>query len=75
MHTRFPFGRRKTLHDVEFGLCVLASAPQKPGSKENRLCVRTRTVPLEKNAVWTMQCDGYFSAIDGPGSHKFKQDV
>ena len=51
----FQVRRCKTLHDAGFGLCVLVSAPQKTGSREDRLCVRTGEVPVEKNAVWTMR--------------------
>ena len=36
---RITVGRRKIIHDVGFGLCFLASALLKLGSRENGLCV------------------------------------
>ena len=61
--------RCKILHDAGFGLCVLAGASQKTELREDKLCVRTGALPVEKNAIWTMQCDGYVLTINGSGTH------
>ena len=63
-------GRREILHDVGFGLCVLASATQKARSRENRLRVRAGIVPVEEDAVRIKQRDGHIPATDGPGTHE-----
>ena len=63
-------GRREVLHDVGFGLCVLASATQKARSRENRLCVRAGIVPAEEDAVRIVQRNGHIPATDGPGTHE-----
>ena len=50
------------LHDVGFGLRVLASATQKARSGENRLRMRTGTVPVEEDAVRIVQRDSHIPA-------------
>ena len=61
---------REGLHDVGFGLRVLASATQEARSGENRLRMRTVTVPVEEDAIRIVQRDGHIPATYGPGTHE-----
>ena len=47
--------------------------PLRKQDRENRLCVRAGIVPVEEDAVRTVQCDGHIPATDGPGTHERHQ--
>ena len=68
-------GGREVLHDVGFGLRVLASATQKARSGENGHRVRTGTVPVEDDAVRIVQRDGHIPATYGTGTHECDKKI
>ena len=66
---------REVLHDVGFGLRVLASATQKTKSGENGLRVRAGTVPVEEDALRIVQRDGHIPATNGPGTQECEKEI
>ena len=47
----------------EFGL--LAGPIEKAGQGQTRVCLRARAVSIEMDVIWSLQCHGHISAVDG----------
>lgn len=65
---RIMFWCARRSRSVLYATCqqwVISSLDQKRGSRQNGLCVTTRTLPLWVNAIWITECLKYVSASHG----------
>ena len=44
---------------------ILVSPTNEAGQGQNRVRMRARVVSMETDAIWTMQCHGHISTVDG----------
>ena len=52
----------------------MAGTTEETGQGQDRICMRAGIVPMEKDALWPLQCDSHIPTTDGTGADKRNED-
>ena len=53
----------------------MAGSTEEARQGQKRVCLRAGSVSMEKDALWSLQCHGYVSTIDGTRTDKRNEEI